>query len=536
MNQGSGAKTFAVVAALLIGLSWIRLDPPDSTLSANGGFAGGEVTTEELSDEELAALEEDPEALQAAIASGEVVLGEGGKPVARRVLTGGSAGRTATAGRAASGSDDPSGTGGTSKSGVNIGGGGATGGGTSGGGTGGGGGPAECKAGRNGGSTDKGVTATAIKVASPVVQDGPAKTLLEPSITAMRAVFDKVNKAGGICGRRIELKVDNDSFDRARGQQIIRNYIEGNYFALAVVPSAEGLGAAIESGDIDKAGIPVVGTDGMRKEQYSSPWVWPVAASTTTTMRVMVKYAAEQRGAKSFAIVYDSKYKFGIEGFDAFKDQVGKVGGNLVTAQALDPAQPGYASEASAFNSACEGKCDMVALLLLPDTASKWMSKQPALGTKYTAGAQTLFTDNFAKSCVQQAKNRCHGIAVWTGYNPPIGALASKPGVAAYVNDVKAVNPGIDVRNQFLQGAYLGANVFVEALRKAGPNLTRAGLKSALDQMTYSSDLASPLSWTQGNHRANTRAQSFSMAVSQGTFTDWKQDSGFIADPNPSAG
>lgn len=534
MKQGSGAKTFAVVAALLIGLSWIRLDPPDSTLATNGGFgSGGAPVTEELSEEEAAALAADPEALQAAIASGEVVVDETGKP--RRVVSGGSAGRAATAGRSASvgGGSNTSG-GGSSRSGVNIGGGTAGGGGGSAGG--GAGGTGECKAGKNGGATDKGVTATAIKVASPVVQDGPAKTLLEPSITAMRAVFDKVNKSGGICGRRIELKVDNDSFDRARGQQLIRNYIEGDYFALAVVPSAEGLGAAIESGDIDKAGIPVVGTDGMRKEQYSSPWVWPVAASTTSTMRVMVKYAAEQRGAKTFAIVYDSKYKFGIEGFDAFKDQVSKSGGSLVASQALDPAQPGYASEASAFNSACEGKCDMVALLLLPDTASKWMSKQPALGTKYTAGAQTLFTDNFAKSCVQQAKNRCHGIAVWTGYNPPIGALASKPGVSAYVNDVKAVNPGIDVRNQFLQGAYLGANVFVEALRKAGPNLTRAGLRDALNNMDYASDLASPLSWRVGNHRANTRAQSFSMAVSQGTFTDWKQDSGFIADPNPSGG
>ena len=535
MNQGSGAKTFAVVAALLIGLSWIRLDPPDNTLATTGGFGGEQVATEELSDEELAALEEDPEALQEAIASGEIVVGENGKPVARRVLTGGSAGRAATEGSAGSSGDGTSGTGGTSKSGVNIGGGTSGGGGTGTGG-GGGGGTAECKAGSNGGATDKGVSATAIKVASPVVQDGHAKTLLEPSITAMRAVFDKVNKSGGICGRRIELKIDNDSFDRARGQQLIRNYIEGDYFALAVVPSAEGLGAAIESGDINKAGIPVVGTDGMRKEQYSSPWVWPVAASTTTTMRVMVKYAAEQRGAKTFAIVYDSKYKFGIEGFDAFKSQVSAVGGKLVTAQPLDPSDPDYGSIANNFNSACEGKCDMVAMLLLPDTAAKWMAKQPALGTKYTAGAQTLFTDNFAKVCVQQAKNRCHGIAVWTGYNPPIGALASKPGVAAYVNDVKAVNPGIDVRNQFLQGAYLGANVFVEALRKAGPNLTRANLKAALDSMDYASDLASPLSWRSGNHRANTRAQSFSMSVSQGTFTDWKQDSGFIADPNPSAG
>ena len=452
------------------------------------------------------------------------------------MLTGGSAGQVGTAGSGGSGGTGS--TGGKSTGGVNIGGGtSGTGGAGSGGGT--GGGDLECKAGKNGGATDKGVSATAIKLATTAVLDGEAKTLLEPSVTGIKAVFDKVNKAGGICGRRLELKVDNDSFDKSRGQQIIRNYIEGDYFALPVVPSAEGLGAAIESGEISKAGIPVVGTDGMRNEQYGNEWVWPVAAATTTSMRVMAKYAYEQKGARTFAIVYDDKYKFGIEGKDAFVKQVAALKGVKVeeagvVTQALDPAQPSYATQANSFNTACGGgKCDMVALLLLPDTAKKWMSRQPEMGKLYTAGAQTLFTDRFAQDCVQAAGNRCHGLAVWTGYNPPIGAAASKPGVAAYVNDVRALNPSIDVTNQFLQGSYLGASVFVEALKKVGPNLTRANLKAVMDSMTYQSDLCSALTWKAGNHRANIRAQSFSMAVSQGAFNNWRNDSGFLADPSP---
>lgn len=532
MSNNSGMKTFALVAAMVLVLSFVRMEPNGTALSAGApGTFGGGVVTQELSDEELAALEEDPEALQAAIESGEIVLDESGKPKARRVLTGGSAGQVGTAGSAG----DTSTASGKSGSGVNIGGGTSGTGGAGSGGTG-GGGNLECKAGKNGGSTDKGVTGTEIKLATTAVLDGEAKTLLEPSVTGIKAVFDKVNKAGGICGRRLVLKVDNDSFDKSRGQQIIRNYIEGDYFALPVVPSAEGLGAAIESGEIAKAGIPVVGTDGMRKEQYGNAWVWPVAAATTTSMRVMAKYAAETKGAGSFAIVYDSKYKFGIEGFEAFKKQIEAMGKTFVHAQALDPAQPSYATEANEFNGKCGGgKCDMVALLLLPDTAKKWMSRQPEMGKLYTAGAQTLFTDRFAQDCVQAAGNRCHGLAVWTGYNPPIGAAASKPGVAGYVNDVRALNPSIDVTNQFLQGSYVGASVFVEALKKVGPNLTRENLKAVMDSMTYQSDLCSALTWKAGNHRANIRAQSFSMAVSQGAFNNWRNDSGFLADPNPGA-
>lgn len=406
---------------------------------------------------------------------------------------------------------------------------GSVGGGSSGGSGVGSGGTLACKAGQNGGATDIGVTADKIRLATTAVLDGPAASLLRDSVTGIKAVLDK---AGLICGRRLELKPpDNDSFDASRGQQYIRNYIDSKqYFALPVVPSAEGLSAALSY--INEAGMPVVGSDGLRIDQYSQTWVWPVAAATVSTMRIMAKVGKEQKGAQSFAIVWDSKYKFGVEGRNAFVSQVQALGGVIKADRQLDPDQPSYASEADAFNTICGGgQCDMVALLLLPDTAKKWMARNPAMGKLYTAGAQTLFTDRFGQDCVQAASERCHGLTVWTGYNPPIGPLASKPGVAGYVNDVRALNPSIDVRNQFLQGAYLGMSVFVEALKRVGPGLTRAALRAELDKMDYQTDLSSTLSWRPGNHWANASAQSFSMVVTQGTFNGWSHQTGFVRDP-----
>jgi len=392
----------------------------------------------------------------------------------------------------------------------------------------------ECAAGRNGGPTgDPGVSATEIKLAATVVTDGPAKSLLEPSTAGMKAVIDRVNAKGGICGRRLSLTVANDSFDAAKGQQYIRNFIAEDYFALAVVPSSEGLSAAISSGDIDRAGIPVVGTNGMRIEQYQSPWVWPVATATVSTMRVMATSGARERNAKTFAIVWDGKYKFGVEGATAFKKQVEAFGGRIVADVRLDPEQPSYSTEVAAFNEKCGGgKCDMVALLLLPDTATKWMEKKPAMGKRYTAGAQTLFTDEFANSCVRSALERCHGMAVWTGYLPPIGRYAGLPDIERYVDDVSTVRPGIDVRNQFLEGAYLGMELLMDALRRVGPDLTRARLKQVLDSATFRYDLTSPLSWTPARRSANIRARSFAMVVSNGGFRGWgDENSGWVADP-----
>jgi branched-chain amino acid transport system substrate-binding protein len=493
LRSNNGIKSFAIVVVLFLLLSWFQLDPgSDGDNVATGGEDIG------------------------AGPGAEVDLADGVAAETGRAGTGPAAGPGRKAGVAGSGAQaGASGSG--PQAGVP---------------------PArafECSAGKNGGVTDKGVSGNKIRLATTAVLDGPAKTLLEDSVVAIKSVIDKVNKAGGVCGRLLDLRVVNDSFRDNVGLQTIKSFIAEDYFALPVVPSAEGLGAAILSGEIRKAGIPVVGTDGMRQEQYGDPYVWPVASATVTAMRVMAKYGATARDAKTFAIVWDQKYKFGREGADAFKAQVKAMGfGNVVADFPLDPEKPSYAEDVARFNDQCDdgAKCDMVAMLLLPDTAKKWLQRSPAFGRLYTAGAQTLFTDRFAQDCVLLLGDRCQGFGVWTGYNPPIGPLAALPGVAAYVNDVKAVKSDIDVNNQFIEGAYLGMTVFVEALKKVGPDLTRARLRAVMDAMDLQTDLASTLQWRPGNHSANVRSQSFSMTVSGGAFRGWSnENTGFLLDP-----
>ena len=485
MNRNIGAKPFAFMAAILLLVSWLRLEPGTGPQQVATGPAAEGPLTEEVVDPaltgEVGAL--DP-------ASPEAAAARSAAATKARAATG-----TATAGK------DPSGF--------------------------------ECAPGKNGGATDTGVSANRIRLATTAVLDGPAKSLLEDSPVAMKAVIDKVNRAGGICGRLLKLTVVNDSFRDDSGLRIIKNFIDEGYFALPVVPSAEGLGSAITSGEISKAKIPVIGTDGMRKEQYADPYVWPVASATVTAMRVMAKYGSTKRDAKSFALVWDGKYKFGLEGKEAFVEQVKALGGDMKVDIRLDPDASSYGNQVNEFNGVCgDGKCDMVAMLLLPETATKWLKGNPQGALKYTAGAQTLFTDGFADDCVRQIGNGCQGFAVWTGYNPPIGPLASLPGVSTYVNDVTAVKSTIDVNNQFIEGAYLGMSVFVEALKRVGPNVTRERLKAVMDAMTFESDLASALTWKPGQHTANVRSQSFSVTTTGGVFRGWSnENTGFVLDP-----
>jgi ABC-type branched-subunit amino acid transport system substrate-binding protein len=330
----------------------------------------------------------------------------------------------------------------------------------------------------------------------------------------------------------------DDGWDPAMGATFIQNFTKQDYFALPVVPSSEGLTQSILNGTISSAGMPVVGSDGMLKEQYSDPWVWPVATATVTTLRVMAKHAHD-KGAKTFGIVYDTKYKFGKEGAAAFRDYVKQLTGSPPKADVgITPGKPSYSGDANAFNNACgAGGCDFVAMLLDPTTANVYISsntdadgRRQGFGRVLTGGAQPLFNDRFARDCGKP----CDGMLVWTGYNPPVGALSGLAGVSSYVNDVRSVDPGIDVNNQFLEGAYLGMQVFVEALKTVGPNVTRAALRDAMNAMTYRSDLASPLTWGPNQRFANQGAQAFRIATAAGSFAGFADaGTGFIKDPTP---
>jgi ABC-type branched-subunit amino acid transport system substrate-binding protein len=412
-----------------------------------------------------------------------------------------------------------------------------------------GGGPAQAGA-CKGGATDVGVSANEIKLGSTVVDSGIGSSFLGAVRVGMVAVQQKVNRAGGICGRKLKLIMKDDGWDRQRGRQFLLNLVEDEkVFALAVVPSSEGLDNVAD--DIDRLGVPVVGTDGMLISQYTKKWIWPVATSTMSLMRIIAKDAYD-RGARQFSLVYDRKYRFGIEGAYAFNQAVKRLTGADVPGYhdpfadpkcdqrfcAIEAGASSYNDKTRTLTEGCEPNigardgCDFNALLLEPNEALTWYNSGGRTPQYFTAGgfgaaaAQPLFTKTFAVNC----QKTCDQLVVWTGFNPPIERFAGLPTVQQYVNDVKAQSPNVDVNNQFLEGGYLGMLVLVDALEQVGADLTRARLRQALDSMTHDVGLTKPLTWTQ-NHFANRSAQAFRINYTS-SFGGWTETTkGWVDDP-----
>jgi len=404
----------------------------------------------------------------------------------------------------------------------------------------------ECRAGANGGKTDRGVTSTEITLGATIVSSGIGTSFLGPVQKGLNAVKNKVNREGGICGRKLKLKLIDDGWDAQRGYGYIRNLVEGDkVFALAVNPSSEGLRIASNEGYFAKTKTPVIGSDGMLNSQYVDPWVWPVAASTVSTMHIIAKDAYERLRARNFSIVFDSQYHFGVEGAFAFNAAVKRLTGNNIPGYfdpgagggcssrfcAISAGRPSYATENKTFNNACfeqAPNCDFLALLLEPNEALTFM--RDGFTKTFVSGkglAQTLFSQSFAASC----GSTCDGASVWTGYLPPVDSLASKAPVAEYVNTVRGEDPTIDIYNQFLEGGYSGMALLVDALKKTGPVLTRDNVAAVLDNMDFDNGLSTPLKWRAGNHYANTAMQPFVIQYQNGFNGFRSPNIGWVRDP-----
>ncbi len=398
----------------------------------------------------------------------------------------------------------------------------------------------ECRAGANGGHTDRGVTATEINLATTIVASGPGASFLGEMKYAMEAVINDVNRKGGICGRRLKLQTRDDGWSASTGAQYLRNYInDPNIFAIPVGASSEGLRVVVDSGDLDRAHFPAVGTDGLAINQYAKPngavqqWVWPVAAATVSSARIMAQDAIK-RGAKHPGVVFDNDYRFGKEAAAAFSAEVkrltgsdvdGKNSGNTCVRRycGIPAARPGYSGEAETFYSASP---DYVAMFVEPDTALTWMQESRTPAATDTGaipygygGAQPLFTKQFESQC----RAKCDQMVVWSGFKPYVEKYKNDPAVIDYVRALKGNNRQADEYNQFTESAYVGMQCFVNALRIVGPELTRDRLKAVLDVLTFTNGLTlqSSLKFTPTSRFANITMQSFTMQY-KGTPGLWR--------------
>ncbi len=341
-----------------------------------------------------------------------------------------------------------------------------------------------------------GVTPTTIKIGTFGALTGPGYLYGKLAMNGIEVVFDEVNAAGGVNGRKLELVREDDRCDPAAAIASVQKLIyQENVFALIGGGCSNATFAARDAIEQSKVPFVVVASvhDGITDPV--APNIFSMALTSTIESKAQLEFALQQ-GAKKIAIISmrDSwgraRYTplmaaFKAKGITPVADEEMAPDANDATAQVLRLKAAG---------------ADAVIMLLFPKPAAIFVRDAQKLGFKPLVIGQTGIGDPAAfeeQVGVPGATANFRTISM-VKYTP------SDPAVDKWRKLIETKFPGdrLSTFNLFGIGA---AQALVAALKAAGPDLTREKL---IAQLAALKDLQidvypGPISCSESDHRCN---------------------------------
>jgi ABC-type branched-subunit amino acid transport system substrate-binding protein len=319
-----------------------------------------------------------------------------------------------------------------------------------------------------------GVTAKTIVIGQSTPLTGSNAELGNDIRNGALAYLQKVNDAGGVHGRRIELVTLDDGNTVPRAEANTKKLVEEQgVFALFGYPSATLSRPALPFVEKHKVPFlsPFTGADPMR---VFNKHVYNMRASYADELEKIVEHY-QSLGVKRFSIVYYDDV-VGKENLSAV-DRALKARGLTAVSHAAfkDRAKPDIAA---GVKEVAAGQPDVVILTTLYKATSDFikLARQQGMGASMVSnsfpGASPLAKELGGKDG--------SGVIVATVVPPP--SKRSLPIVQEYQAAIEKQLGKKELSFTSME-SFIAAKVMVEALRKAGPKPTREGFMRELDNM-----------------------------------------------------
>jgi branched-chain amino acid transport system substrate-binding protein len=320
-------------------------------------------------------------------------------------------------------------------------------------------------------SAEDGVFADKIVFGQATALEGPASALGLGMKQGLEAAFAEANKAGGVKGRKLELKSVDDGYEPTKSIEAVKKLLtEDKVFAIA---GAVGTPTSAATQPIaNNAGVPFIGafTGAEFLREPHKPLVMNIRASYFQETEAMVERLTKDLGAAKIAIMYQD---------DAF-GQAGLAG----VKRALDKRKMQLAGEGtferntvavkSALLSIKKADPDAVIMISPYKPAAEFikLAKQLKLNATFV-NISFVGSDALAKELGTEGG----GVVVTQVVPFPMGT--NIPVVARYQAALKAVAAGAQPGFISLEG-YLVGRAIVAALEKVDGEPTRASLMQAI--------------------------------------------------------
>ena len=338
-----------------------------------------------------------------------------------------------------------------------------------------------------------GVTASTIALGQSAPLTGANAELGNDIRNGALAYFKKLNDAGGVNGRRIELATLDDANQVPRAEANSKKLLdEAGVFALFGYASAT----------LSRPALPLV-------EQHRAPFLSPFTGADP--MRVFNKHVYNMRGsyAEELEKIVDHFVPLGIKRFSIvyYDDVVGRENfaavdralkkrnlGAVSVAAFADRAKPDIAG---GLKEIAKGSPDVVILTTLYKASADFIKLARSSGM-YAQMASNSFPG--ASQLAKELGKEGFGVIVATVVPPP--TKRAVPVVKEYQEAIEKQLGKKDYSFTSLE-SYIAAKVVVEAIRRTGPKLTREGFMRELDNMKGFDTGGYAVSFSPTNHNGS---------------------------------
>jgi ABC-type branched-subunit amino acid transport system substrate-binding protein len=339
----------------------------------------------------------------------------------------------------------------------------------------------------------QGITATSVVIGQSTPLTGSNAELGNDIRNGALAYFRKLNDAGGVHGRKIELVTLDDGNTVPRAEANTKKLVEEQgVFALFGYPSATLSRPALPF--VEKNKVPFLGAfTGADPMRVFNKHVYNMRASYADELEKIVDHFVSI-GVKRFSIVYYDDV-VGKENLTAV-DRALKARGLTAVSHAAfkDRAKPDIAA---GVKEVAKGQPDVVILTTLYKATSDFIK----LARKEGMGA-SMTSNSFpgASPLAKELGKDGAGTIVATVVPPP--SKRSLPIVQEYQAAMEKHFGRKEYSFTSLE-SYIGAKVIAEALRRAGPKPTREAFERELDGMKGFDTGGYVVSFTPANHNGS---------------------------------
>ena len=341
-------------------------------------------------------------------------------------------------------------------------------------------------------SADPGVTKDKIVLGSFL----PLQSGLAAGATQMKegcdAYFRSVNELGGVNGRKIEWIVENDSYNPQQTAAVVKKLVDRDE-VFALVSTLGTVTAVAVLPFLAQRGVPIVNPAGGHKllNKPTDKNVFGILPLSSEIGESMADFAATRLGAKRVAIFFQND-QFGKDQRDGAVEELKRRNIEAVAEASYVPSDVDVSAQAVALKQA---NPEAVILGVIPKHGALFATEAQRLGWKPKMIGHNTMAD------------------------PVVLDLAGPETLEGiYVNLMTAVSsmdtPAVKNANEILAKYYprtkpgyypylgmAGGIIIVEAMKRAGDDLTRAKLISSLESLGhFETGLLPPIDWNASYH------------------------------------